>query len=385
MNIVIACDVLGKKNNGTSMASYNLINYLKSKGHDVTVVCSDYEKEGLEGFIIVDKLNLGPILNPILEKNGVSLTKKSKKNSSLMEPAIKDCDILHCMLPFSLGISACKLAKKYNKPVTAGFHCQAENVTSHFGVMNSKIINKAVYKVFNDKFYKYVDAIHYPTEFIRNDFEKIVGETNGYVISNGVNSYIKAINCEKPENLKDKFIILTTGRFAREKMQSVLINAISKSKYNDKIQLIMAGTGPDKQKLERLANKKLVNKPIIKYFSRKEMIELLNYSDLYVHPAEIELEGIACLEACVCGLVPIVSDSERAATKNFALTENNKFKCNDAEDLAKKIDYWIEHPEEKASCKKQYIEYSAVFDQDECMGRMEKMMQDVIEIYKSKG
>lgn len=383
MKVVIACDVLGEKNNGTSMASYNLINYLKSKGHEVTVICSDSDKKGQEGFVIVDKLNLGPLLNPILAKNGVSLTKKVKNNKEF-EKVIKNSDIVHCILPFSLGISACKTAKKYGKPVTAGFHCQAENVTSHFGVMNSSIINKTVYKVFHNKFYQYVDGIHYPTEFIRENYENVVGKTNGYVISNGVNSYVRPMPCEKPENLKDKFVILTTGRLSKEKMQGVLIKAISKSKHNKDIQLIMAGAGPFKERLIR-KSKKLVNPPIIQYFTREEMIKLLNYADLYVHPAEIELEGIACLEACVCGLVPVVSDSKRAATKNFALTENNKFKCNDADDLAKRIDYWIEHPQERAACQEQYIKYSAVFDQDECMDKMEKMMFDVINKTKDKG
>ena len=94
--------------------------------------------------------------------------------------------------------------------------------------------------------------------------------------------------------------------------------------------------------------------------------------------------GIACLEACVCGLVPIVSDSKRAATKNLALTENNKFKANDIVELKNKIEYWIEHPEERAACKEQDIKYSKVFDQDECMEKMEEMMIDVIERNRKK-
>ena len=378
MKIVIACDVLGKKNNGTSMAAYNLIDYLKSKGHDVTVICNDKDKEGVQGYVVVSKLNLGKPLNKILDKNGVALTKIHKKDKEKIYNAVKGCDIVHCMLPFSLGIAVLKTAKDMEIPVTAGFHCQAENVTSHFFVMNSKLINKMVYKVFKRKFYKYVDAIHYPTQFMRDTYEKVAGPTNGYVISNGVNKYVRSKEVEKPENLKDKFVILTTGRMSTEKKQIVLLKAIAKSKYNDKIQLIMAGQGPLKNKLIAYAKKHLKNQPIMNYYSREEMIDVLNYCDLYAHPAEAELEGIACLEACVCGLVPVVSDSEKAATKNFALTENNKFKCNDEDDLARKIEYWIEHPEEKAACKKQYINYGCIFDQDDCMDRMEKMFEEVI-------
>ena len=53
MKITIICDVLGDANNGTSVAAYNLINHLKSQGHDVTVVCCDADKKGEKGFRIV--------------------------------------------------------------------------------------------------------------------------------------------------------------------------------------------------------------------------------------------------------------------------------------------------------------------------------------------
>ena len=46
MTITIVCDVLGKENNGTTIAAMNLIRYLKSKGHTVRVLCSDQEKRG---------------------------------------------------------------------------------------------------------------------------------------------------------------------------------------------------------------------------------------------------------------------------------------------------------------------------------------------------
>ena len=38
MKIAIICDVLGKANNGTVIATINLINYLRDKGHTVYVV-----------------------------------------------------------------------------------------------------------------------------------------------------------------------------------------------------------------------------------------------------------------------------------------------------------------------------------------------------------
>ena len=375
MKIVIVCDILGKKNNGTSMASYNLINFLKSKGHEVKVLCCDLdENENTEGFIIFNKLNLGP-LNKIVERNGVSLPLRDKKR---ITNAIKDCDLVHVMLPFPLGVTAARVAKKLGKPVTAGFHCQSELVSSHLGLMNCEPVNTHIYKRFYSFLYQYCDAIHYPTQFICDVFENIVGPTNHYIISNGVNKYMTPKECLKPKELQDKFIILTTGRLCKEKSHITLFKAIALSKHNDEIQLIVAGQGPLKNKLEKYAEEKIVNKPIIKYFSRSEMVDLVNYSDLYVHPAKAELEGIACLEAVVCGLVPIVSDSRKSATKDFAISDKNIFLCDNPRDLASKIDYWFEHPEEKLLYKNKYIEFGEKFNQEQCMNKMEVMFFDVL-------
>ena len=59
MVITIIADVLGKPNNGTTLAALNLINSLKSKGHEVRVLCCDKTYEGQENYFIIPTLNFG--------------------------------------------------------------------------------------------------------------------------------------------------------------------------------------------------------------------------------------------------------------------------------------------------------------------------------------
>ena len=118
------------------------------------------------------------------------------------------------------------------------------------------------------------------------------------------------------------------------------------------------------------------NQPLFRFFSRPEMLKVLNYADLYVHPAEIEIEAIACLEAIKCGLVPVIADSPRSATRYFALTEKNLFRYDSPEDLASRIDYWLDDPDALERCRREYEGYSAQFDRDVCMDRMEGMLRD---------
>lgn len=381
MVVTIVADVLGEENNGTTIACMNLVRYLKEKGDTVKIVCCDQDKKGVPGYYVVPTLNLGPI-NWALKRNQVVLAKADK---TIIEQAIIGSDIVHLMIPFALSRKAVKICIERNIPVTAGFHCQAENFTSHVFLMNCGIANYFLYQNYYNHLYKYVDAIHYPTKFIQNVFENAIEErTNGYVISNGVNDRFVCKEVEKPAELRGKFVILSTGRYSKEKSQSVIIKAIKYSKYKDRIQLLLAGDGPLHKKYEKLGKKCCTNQPILKFYDRDEMVDVINYSDLYVHAAEIELEGIACLEALKCGLVPVIANSKRCATKYFAKDENNLFKANNYKELARKIDFWIEHPELKAEYKQYYLNSSNIYDQKECMNQTRDMLLEAIRCKKNK-
>lgn len=381
MIVTIVCDVLGEENNGTTIAAMNLIRFLKSQGHTVKILCGDQDKIGQENCYIVPNFDFGKLLNAYVKKVGVKIAKPDEK---IVRQAIQGADVVHIMIPLGLGISAVKVANELNIPVTAGFHMQAENLTCYIKLNKIKFINNYVYKFIYKKLYKKVDGIHYPTNFIKNIFERrIKHNTPAYVISNGVHSYVKKRESQRPKELEGKIIVLSTGRYAREKSQDTLIKAMKYSKYKDKIQLIFAGQGVKEKYYKKLA-KKLGIEPIFKFYSRTEIIDVLNYSDFYVHPAEAELEGIACLEAIACGKMTLVSNSKLSATKEFAIDDKCIFKCRNPKDLARVLDYWIEHPEEKAEYEKKYLETSTVYNQDECMKKMERILFEVIDAKKRK-
>lgn len=376
MTIAIICDVLGQENNGTTIAAMNLIRTLRQKGHQVRVVCPDETRANEDGFYIVPKYNFG-IFNAYVEKNGVA---PARLDMDILEKAIHDADVIHVMLPFSLGKAAAQYAHAHSIPLTAGFHCQAENVTGHLLMKDFQLGNRITYKVLYHRLYQYCDLIHYPTQFICDTFEKVVGPTPHRIISNGVSRDFAPRAVERPEELRDRFIVLFTGRYSREKSHKVLIDAVSLSRHKNDIQLIFAGTGPRELYLRQYAKHRKIPTPIMRFFSREELVQVVNCADLYVHPAEIEIEAISCLEAIACGRVPLIADSPRSATRYFALTEDNLFHYNSPGDLAEKLDWWLEHPDQRAKCSRQYLGYAAQFDYDECMEKMEKLLLDAVEV-----
>ena len=88
------------------------------------------------------------------------------------------------------------------------------------------------------------------------------------------------------------------------------------------IQIMLTGDGPRRKYLEKLAKKlKFTNPPIQKLYKHENLNEALWCGDLYVHTSIVEIEAISCLEAIACGMVPVIADSKKSATKKFALDE----------------------------------------------------------------
>lgn len=372
MIITIVADALGVPNNGTSVAAYNLINSLKEKGHTVRVVCSDEDKRGLEGYYILPKLNLGHFLNKIVAKNEVSLCKADKK---IIAEACHDADAVHCMFGFAAGCAAAKYCHKHNIPVTAGFHCQSQNFASHVFGLKCPFINWLVYRSYDHNFYKYVDCTHFPTQFIKDEADRFNMRTGkAFIISNGVKSDIYNVHpVIRPKEWEDKIIVTMSGRYSAEKYQQTLLKAMKYTKYESKIQLVLAGSGPRLKKYEKLA-RKLTNKPHFGRFDHKGLSDVLNMTDVYVHTSYAEIEAISCLEAIACGCIPVISDSKESATKKFALCKESSYHFPSAKELAKRIDYWIEHPEEKAKWRVKYMEFVKQFEYKDCMDEMENMI-----------
>ena len=376
MNITIVCDVLGEANNGTSLAAYNLINTLVEKGHNVKVVCPDPDKMGRQGYYILRELNVGP-LNGYLKKNGVSLAKGDK---TVIYQACKDADIVHGLVPFNASKRALKFCQKNHIPFTAGFHMQAENFTSHIFLMASNLVNKATYSFLWSTYFNKVNGVHYPTAFIR-DYVAQYNKKNvpAYVISNGVNfKYFYPNKVERPDNLKNKFIIIMSGRLSKEKNQQELLYAVKRSKYEKDIQIMLTGDGPRRNYLMKLIKKlNFTNPPIQKLYKHEELHDALWMGDLYVHTSIVEIEAISCLEAIACGMVPVIADSRKSATRKFAIDDRCLYKSRSIQDLTDHIDYWIEHKEEKEKLSEKYREFIKQFDFEDCMNRMEQMLVEV--------
>ncbi len=378
MRITLVSDIYGERNNGTTITARRMVENLKKRGHEVIVVSSykPYDSHE-EGYVTLEKRKI-PFIGKYVEvKNGVAFAALDREK---LKKAIRRSDVVHFLLPFKVCRAGIKIALEYGIPFTTAFHCQPENITSHLAMMDFDLANAIFYWKFLWTFYRKARYIHCPSNFIAEQLESHGYTADKRVISNGVIPVFRKKEAVKPPEFRDKYCILFTGRYSAEKRHDLLIEAVCLSSYRDRIQLIFAGNGPLKNKIARLGEI-LPNKPLLSLFTEDELCSVINYCDLYVHPSDVEIEAISCVEAITCGLVPVISDSRKSATRQFALSQENLFRCGDAPSLAGKIDYWIEHYEEKVKLSARYLEFSAEFAIDNCIDRMEEMFADAIQYY----
>ena len=121
--------------------------------------------------------------------------------------------------------------------------------------------------------------------------------------------------------------------------------------------------------------------PIFDFYTFDELQTLAASSDLYIHAAFIEVEGLSCLEAIRTGVVPIIAEHRYSATSQFALSNMSKFKAKDPKDLARKIDYWLSDPERRLAEAEKYKSYSVKYDIEASIDELIKMYIDASKIF----
>ena len=377
MNIVLVIDQYDSSNNGTTVTARRYAAQLRERGHKVTIVACG---EPYEGKICVTEHKI-PIFQPLIDSQGMKFATPDRE---AYYTAFKDADIIHFYLPFRFCREGEKIAREMNIPTVAAFHCQPENVTSSVGLAKDKLANDYLYHRFLVQFYDRFYHIHCPSAFIANELAQHGYMAKTHVISNGVADNFRPLGLAKESEKDGVFRIVMCGRLSVEKRQDLIIRAVAQSRYADRIRLVLAGKGPKEHEYRALADKLHVNLEI-EFYSSSELCRLYNVSDLYVHASDAEIEGISCMEALACGMVPVISNSKLSAAWTFALDSRSVFEAGSSEDLAQKIDWWLSHPEVRNEMSPLYAKEMDGNRVSDCVARAEKMYEEAIADFKKRG
>lgn len=370
-------------NNGTSISAQRYAAELRRRGHEVKALCWDSPKNTMtetmtDGDFQIAKFRM-PIFQPLMDKHDFSFAYNDKEK---VHAACDWADIVHIFVPFGISWEAIRYCNKIGKPVTGAFHIQPENMTSSVSMGKVKWFNELFYRTWRRDIYNHVRHVHVPSQFMGSMLAERNYTAKIHPISNGIQDAFMEAGERKSQQPKAKsqkqiFKIMMIGRLSQEKRQDVIINAVKHSKYADRIQLVFAGKGPEYEKYVELG-KDLKHQPQFIYVKRDELIEHLLETDLYVHASDMESEAISCIEAFATGLVPVIANSHVSATPQFALDGRSLFIPGDPKDLARAIDYWLEHPGERRVMEEKYRQFGRKYSLATSVELFEQMLNEEI-------
>ena len=383
MKVLFVINGFYAKGNGLSGSARRTVRKLKEAGIDVRVI-SGYnpDLEGPQPEYVLKDYHF-PVFEKLIRKQGYGFSKTDK---GIIKEALQWADVVHIEEPFAIQMATCKIAKKMGKPLVGTYHLHPENLFASVGLQKSRLFNDTCMWIWKKFVFDKCQIVQCPTENVKNRLEKWKFKAELRVISNGLvmEDLMTKKDEEAAKQLSDaKYRIITIGRYSNEKDSKTLLKAMEYSKHSQDIRLIFAGRGPQKKKLEKLAAK-LVKKGVLKYppifgfYSLQELRELSCSVDLYIHCAYIEVEGLSCMEAIQVGIVPIIAKGKYTATSQFALSEKSVFEERNPKDLANKIDYWLEHDQERKEEAKKYVGLGDKYNIDNSIKEIIKMYEDVL-------
>jgi glycosyltransferase involved in cell wall biosynthesis len=170
------------------------------------------------------------------------------------------------------------------------------------------------------------------------------------VISNGIPPDFHPGPAARSPAHGDRLVVLAVSRLAREKRIDVVIEAIRRARSAKRIQLVVCGRGPEEARL-RSAGATLPNPAEFRLLEVHEVPGAMRAADLLVHASDIEMEGMAVLEALGTGLPALVADSPLSAAPRLAIGDEFRFPPGDAAALAARLDRLVEEPERLAAAR----------------------------------
>ena len=373
MKILIVCGEYFNKSNGLSISTQRFVKEF-ARLEEVRVLSSDHG--GVSDYS-VPVMHI-PLVDGIMDKQNYYFAKPDK---DVVEEALSWADIVHIEDPFPLSVQVAKAAHKKGLPITGTYHLYPENMTASVPVFNFKLSNRNIMNVFRWGVYQYCYAIQCPTEKVRERLRSNGYKSKLYVISNGIPTEFIA---GAPSTDKNRlFTIISVGRYSNEKDQKTLIRAVGVCRYAADIQLILAGRGPLEDEYKKLGEK-LPNMPILRFYNQDDLRREIRRADLYVHCANVEIEGMGCMEAFAQGIVPVIADSKLSSTSEYALSESNQYEAGNLEDLVSKIEYWYEHRDGLYSVGCDYIELAKSLSIEKSAQKVLQMMKEAVESPVSK-
>ena len=307
MRIVIFTDTYPPFINGVSTSTFNLVNSLMEKGHDVLVFAprpTDGKLEQIGNVVYIPGIYLkkmyGYRLTNLFSNKPIKMVKKFKP------------DIIHNQTDFTIGVLARRCAKKLKLPIVYTYHTSYEDYTYYVthGIMD-RFAKRVVRNYSRDLASRMTEFIT-PSEKTKEYMRLVGSDIYINVIPTGIDFSIfkpEKIDQEKTKKFKEEHnikpntkVFLILGRIAKEKSMDVSLRGIAS--YHNKhpetdIKVLVVGDGPAREELGLLAEE-LGLSSLVDFIGSVPALEVpfyYNLCDIYTSASITETQGLTFMEA----------------------------------------------------------------------------------------
>jgi phosphatidylinositol alpha-mannosyltransferase len=298
----------------------------------------------------------------------VSSTADSEKIDAMLEE--EQFDILHFHEPWQPLLSRQLLARS-----------NAVNIGTFHATVSDALMSRSILKAVAPYLNSVLKYLHVLTAVSDSGAAYAAKMTDLpiTIIPNGIDlTRYKSIKVEKDP---DERIILYVGRLENRKGVKYLLQAYQLLEQdNDNVHLIIAGDGPDREKLELLSedlNLKRVD--FLGFVSDDLKLELLNKADLFCSPALFgESFGIVLLEAMATNTVAVAGDNSGYVELMQDIGALSIVNPTDTPEFARRLHMLLNQPDLRNLWSKWAKNYVKQFNYPNVVNQYEELYKDAL-------
>jgi len=370
MKIGIVCPYAINKHGGVQEVILSLRDGLISKGHSVKIITPSPRIKGVaeapEGVIYIGSST--DFRSPMRTTTQVSNVVDNELIDGIL--AKEKFDILHFHEPWQPLLSR-QLLQRSTSVNIATFHSK----------LPETMMSRTVIKVVTPYLKSVMQYLHELTAVSNSGAEYAAGLTDQpiTIIPNGID-LAKYRMAGKPRPSSQK-TILFIGRLERRKGAKYLLQAFQLlAQDNPDVRLIIAGDGPERERLEMLADDlKLTNIEFLGFVSEELKMKLLHDTDLLCSPAVYgESFGIVLLEAMATGTVCVAGNNSGYNDVMQGIGQLSLVNPHDTEEFARRLHLLLNEEALRKVWREWAAEYVKQFSYPRVVDQYEELYREAL-------
>ncbi|MGH6636315.1 MAG: glycosyltransferase [Gammaproteobacteria bacterium] len=310
MRILMISDVYYPRVNGVSSSIETFCDLFRRYGHSVTLIAPHY---GLDDRPETDVIRIPAKPVPFdPEDRLMSWRHINRRGDTLLRAGF---DLIHIQTPFAAHYFGVRLAKKLSIPCIESVHTHFEEYFYHYIPLVPKRTLRMLARMVARRQCAAVDALVVPSRAMAKVLSGYDVKQVPRIIATGI--HLADFRSGDGARFRKRHgipvsrpTLIHVGRVALEKNIGFLIEVLAEAKKHlPEIQMIIAGEGPAKPTLEKLARRLGVREDLhfVGYQSRHgDLQDCYAAGDVFVFASNTETQGLVLLEAMALG-VPVVS------------------------------------------------------------------------------